>query len=56
MHFNKICQLKQYALIQIRTAQKATIHQVTAMVSTSKNVLFPGDNHQLTTGADDLTL
>ena len=26
------------------------------MLSTSKNVLFPGHNHLLTTGADDLTL
>ena len=26
-------------------AQKTTIHQVTAMLATSKNVLFPGHNH-----------
>ena len=26
------------------------------MLSTSKNVLFPGHNHLLATGADDLTL
>ena len=26
------------------------------MLSISKNVLFPGHNHLLTTGADDLTL
>ena len=32
------------------------IHQLTTMLSTSKNVLFPGHNHLLTTGADDLTL
>ena len=38
------------------TAQKTTIHQVTAMLSTSKNALFPGHNHLLTTGAGDLTL
>ena len=30
------------------TAQKATIHQVTTMLATSKNVLFPGHNHLLT--------
>ena len=36
--------------------QKATIHQVTAMLATSKNVLFPGHNHLLTTGSDDSTL
>ena len=26
------------------------------MLATSKNVLFPGHNHLLTTGIDDLTL
>ena len=26
------------------------------MQSTSKNILFPGHNHLLTTGADDTTL
>ena len=35
--------------------KKATIHQVTTMLTTSKNVLFPGHNHLLTTGTDDLT-
>ena len=35
------------------TVQKATIHQVTTMLATSKNVLFPGHNHLLTTGTDD---
>ena len=35
---------------------KATIHQVTTMLATSKNVLFPGHNHLLTTGTDDPTL
>ena len=33
-------------------AKKATIHQVTTMLTTSKNVLFPGHNHLLTTGTD----
>ena len=33
------------------TPQKATIHQVT-----TKNVLFPGHNHLLPTGADDPSL
>ena len=36
--------------------KKATIHQVTTMLATSKNVLFPDHNHQLTTDADDPTL
>ena len=33
--------------------KKATIHQLITMLSTSKDVLFPGHNHLLTTGADD---
>ena len=37
-------------------AQKATIHQVNTLLATSKNILFPGHNHLLTTGTDDLTL
>ena len=39
--------------IQPNTAQKTTIHQVTTMLATSKNVLFPGHDHLITTGADD---
>ena len=42
--------------ICITQCKKATIHQVTTMVATSKNVLFPGHNRLLTTGADDPTL
>ena len=38
------------------TWQESTIHQVTTMLATSKNVLFPGPNHLLTIGADDLIL
>ena len=37
-------------------AKKATIHQLTTMLATSKNVLFPGHNHLLTTSADGPTL
>ena len=33
-------------------ATKATIHQVTTMLATSKNVLFPGHIHLLTTSTD----
>ena len=36
--------------------KKATIHQLITMPATSKNVLFPGHNHLLTTDADDPTL
>ena len=38
------------------TAQKATIHQVTTMLATSENVLFPGHNHLLIISTDGLTL
>ena len=37
-------------------AQKATIHQVSTMLATSKNVLFLGHNHLLTTSTDDPTI
>ena len=36
--------------------KQATIHQVTTMLATSKNGLFPGHNHLLIIGTDDLTL
>ena len=36
--------------------KKATIHELTTMLSTSKNVLFAGHNHLLTPGAGDPTL
>ena len=35
------------------TAQKSSIHQVTTMLATSKNALFPGHNRLPTTGIDD---
>ena len=35
---------------------KVTIHQVTTMLATSKNILFPGHSHLLTTGDDDSSL
>ena len=38
------------------TVQNGTIHQVTTMLATSKNVLFPGHTNLLTTGTDDMTL
>ena len=44
---------------KIATIQQVTtmlIHQVTTMLATSKNVLFPCHNHLLTTGADDPSL
>ena len=36
--------------------KKGTIHQLTTMLTISKNILFPGHNHLLTIGTDDLTL
>ena len=36
--------------------KRATIQQVTTMLATSKNVLFPGYNHLLATGANDPSL
>ena len=43
-----------YAVHMYKLLHKtATMHQVTTMLATSKNVLFPGPNHLLTTGADD---
>ena len=36
--------------------KKATFHQVTTMLATSKYVLFPGHNHLLTTGTVDPSL
>ena len=36
--------------------KKATIHQVITMLATSKNVLFPGHDHLLTTSNDVPTL
>ena len=54
----KLLQLSPYTIhFALRhSAKKATIHQVTTMLATSKNVLFPGHNNLLTTGADDPTL
>ena len=46
----------QTANKEIALRKKATIHQVTTMLATSKNVQFPGHNHLLTTGTDDPTL
>ena len=40
----------------ISLRNKATIHQVTTMLATSKNVLFPGHNHLLSTSTDNPTL
>ena len=46
-----------WAFTGLHTLNKqATIHQVTTMLATSKNVLFTGHNHLLTTGIDDPSL
>ena len=41
---------------ELTLCKKTTIHQVITMLSTSKNVLFPGHNHLLTTSTDEPTL
>ena len=38
------------------TAQKSYNPPVNTMLAASKNVLFPGHNHLLTTGTDDPSL
>ena len=45
---------EQAAILTLR--QKVTINQVTTMLVTSKNVLFPGHNHLVTTGTNDPSL
>ena len=53
----EMMELKHQRLLrQISLCNKATIYQVTTMLATSKNVLFPGHNHLLTTGTDDPSL
>ena len=44
-----------WSVFVMTRGKKATIHQVTTMLATSKNVVYPGHNHLLTTGADDPT-
>ena len=49
---SSFCNLGQYTYVTL--CNKVTIHQVTTMLATSKNVLFPGHNFQvITTGTDD---
>ena len=49
LFYNTITSLQHWA-------KKATIHQLTTMLSSSTNVLFPGHNHLLTTDADEPSL
>ena len=55
-HFLWYSGVFSFYMLNSVTGQKATIHQVTAMLTTSTNVLFPGQNHLLTTGAHDPSL
>ena len=61
-HDKRIGQSKKAMFIPLHSpfdytlCKKATIHQVTTMLATSKNGLFQGHNHLLTTGTDDPTL
>ena len=43
-------------LLSLALRKKATIHQVSTVLATSKNVLFPGHNHLLATSTDDPSL
>ena len=55
--FTIVVQKDQIARCYIHAVgNKATIHQLATMLSTSKYVLFPGHSHLLTTGADDPSL
>ena len=51
--FRNLALLRVNAPKLLVTAQKATIHQVTTMLVTSENALFPGHSHLLTTSTDD---
>ena len=44
-----------YSLCDYTLCKKVTIHQVTTMLTTSHNVLFPGHNHPAK-GTDDPSL
>ena len=48
--------LDSYNEIHLQEKQQRSIHQVITMLDISKNVLFPGHNHLLTTGLDDSSL
>ena len=60
----KVASLTEYSMLFARylhlglpsLGKKATIHQQTTMLSTSKSVVFPGHNHLLITNADDPSL
>ena len=56
MYTNKYAICDSISEMFVILPPKATIHQVTTMLATSKNVLFPSHNHLLTTGTDDPTL
>ena len=47
----------EYCCISVNSlGKKTTIHQVTTMLATCTNVLFPGPNHLQTTSTDDPSL
>ena len=43
----------ELGLHYLTLCKQNAMHQVATMLATSKNVLFPGHNHLLTTGTDD---
>ena len=50
------CFMSYNIIIYLSLHKKVTINQVTTMLATSINVLFPGHNYLLTTSIDDPTL
>ena len=48
--------IKQPGIQVYPLGKKPIVHQLTTMLSTSENVLFPRYNHLLTTRADDPSL
>ena len=52
----KCCRFEIYECQRLYIVQKAAIHQVTTMLATCKNALFPDHNQLVTTGTDDPTL
>ena len=56
-HIPRMCSWPvSQTVYSLQCTKKSTIHQVTTMLATSKNILFPGHNHLLTTSADNPTL
>ena len=51
-----VCTIETHSNTVLHCAKKRHYYQVTTVLATSKNVLFPGHNCLLTTSTDDPTL